>query len=116
MKTDETLEAYFRETRLDPIRREECLAHSRYARKANMWLAALFGIIAIAPALYALLSGGHPEILGVAGAGCLVTFLTANRFTERIAVLTSFKDMPNHSTDPALASGTPAAGQPARHP
>jgi hypothetical protein len=27
-----------------------------------------------------------------------------------------FMKMPNQSTDPALASGTPAAGQPARHP
>ena len=116
MKTDDSFEVYFREARLDPIRRKECLAHSMYARKANRWLAALFGVIAIAPAIYAWSSNGHPEILGVAAAGCLVTFLTANRFTERIAVLKSFDEMPNQSSEPTLASGTSPAGQEPRLP
>jgi hypothetical protein len=101
MNADESLETYFREARLDAVRRDHCLAHSRYARKAQWWLASLFGVVAIAPGIYAFLTGGHPEILGVAAAGCIVALLTASRFSERIAVLTSFGEIPNQSKDPA---------------
>jgi membrane-bound metal-dependent hydrolase YbcI (DUF457 family) len=33
-----------------------------------------------------------------------------------ISLILERREMPNQSTDPTLSSGTPAAGQPARHP
>jgi len=107
---------YFRDARNNPALREQYLAHSRYARNANLWLAVLFAIFAIGPAIYAWSTGTHAELSGVAGAGCLITFLTANHLKERIAMLRSFEEMPNQSSDPTPASVTPAAGQPPRQP
>jgi len=34
----------------------------------------------------------------------------------RVRMAASIGEMPNQSTDPTLSSGTPAAGQPSRHP
>src|ERR1035438_3109863 len=94
------------------------LENARSVRSFNGWAALVFAVLAIGPSVYNMLRGGVwlERTPGVCAVGCLIGVLTFQRFGDRIAMLSSLDDMPNHSSDPTPSSVPPVAGQPTRQP
>jgi hypothetical protein len=116
MKKNEALTEYFRQARLSRAARDRAIMLSRRARNMNGCLAAVFACIVLFPFIYSYFTGEPYSLSKSAGLGFLVTAFTFNRFGERLAMLSSFEDSPNQSTDPTFSSSTPLAGPEARHP
>jgi len=118
MSKNETLKDYLRRARKDATFRAHLLENARSVRSFNGWAALVFAVLAIGPSVYNMLRGGVwlERTPGVCAVGCLIGVLTFQRFGDRIAMLSSLDDMPNHSSDPTPSSVPPVAGQPTRQP
>jgi hypothetical protein len=116
MNKNETLRSYFARARHDAGFRSQFAETTRLSRAWFGWAAFIFAIFAGGGTVYfGLRHGVWISSTPILCAVCAVTnFLIYDKMCERMAILASLDDMPDSSTDPALGSVAPAAGQPAR--
>jgi hypothetical protein len=116
MKTRTVLEEQFRRARHDIDFRAHMMENATYSRSLNGWAAVVFAVLATSQTIYEVVRGGawvNPTP-GFCAVGCAIAVLAYNKAGERIAMLGSMGDLPNQSSEPALSSVTPPAGQESR--
>jgi len=118
MAKHETLRNYLRRARLDASWRAHLLENARGVRSASGWGVIVFAVLAVIPSVYDGLRGGNwiSSTSIIAILFCALSLHFYDKFGDRIAMLTSMNDVPNHSTEPTSASGTSAAEHPPRQP
>jgi hypothetical protein len=112
MKTRRILEEHFRRARLDIGFRTHMIESARFNRSLNGWAALVFALLAAGQIIYEILRGAAWSISTpiFCAVGCAFSVLAFNKSGERLAMLGSMGDLPNHSPDPTPAPGTPPAG------
>ena len=117
MNKRESLRDYFRRARTDAGVRAHLIATAKYSRSVFGWVAFVFAILAVWQSVYLVVRSG----VWLSGAatfyaiGFVVNMLIYDKFGDRITMLASLDDVPNHVPDPTLASCTSPAGQETRH-
>jgi len=117
MTNHESLRDHLRRARHDPGVRAHLLENARYSRSVFRWVVVLFAILACWQTGYQYWREG----VWISRTSIFYTFsfivnwLIYEKFSDRVSMLESMDDVPNHVPDPTFASGTSRAGHEPRH-
>jgi hypothetical protein len=118
MSNHETLKESIKRATTDSGFRAHLLANAKYTRSFCGWILVIFGALGLWELGDELWRNSPWLSRGlVLDLFCFaINLLVYDKFSDRVAVLGAIDKVSNQSTDPTLASGTPAAAQPARLP